>query len=54
MQTNQPAKEIPLVSAKDFGANLKKILQTSKRESDEQLAAFQASNKAKRDAKKQR
>ncbi len=54
MPTTQPAKEIALVPAKDFGSNLKKILQTTKQQSDEQLAAFQASNKAKRDAKKQR
>jgi len=52
MPTTLPAKEIPLVSAKDLEATIKKVLQTSKRESDDQLAAFQASNKAKREAKK--
>jgi len=52
MPTIHPTKDIPLVPAKDLEATVKKVFQTSKRESDEQLTAFQRSNKAKREAKK--
>jgi len=54
MQTYQKSKDILLIPAKDLEATVKKVFQTSKRESDDQLAAFQRSNKAKREAKNQR
>lgn len=41
-----------LVSGAEFKNALRKVLSTSKEESDRQLAEFQASNKARREQKK--
>jgi hypothetical protein len=54
MTTNQPTKEINLASAKELGTAVRKVFETSKQQSDEQIVALQRSNKAKRDAKKPR
>ena len=40
-----------LIPQEQFEAAFKKVLGTSKKKSDKQLAAFQASNKARRDAR---
>jgi len=46
------AEDVPLVSEKDFRDALRKVLSNSKQKSDKDLAKFQASNAAKREAKK--
>ena len=52
MSKSKPAEEIPLVPETDLKNALKSILSTTKKQSDKQLAKFQASNAAKREAKK--
>jgi hypothetical protein len=52
MPKRHPADEIPLVPFDVFRKSARKILGNTKRESDRQLAAFQASNSRKRKAKK--
>lgn len=52
MKKINAAEDIPLLPEKDFGNALKQILSTTKRQSDKQLAKFQASNAAKREAKR--
>ena len=47
------ADEIQLIPFDGFKTAVKKVLSTSKTESDKQLAEFQASNAKKREAKKQ-
>jgi hypothetical protein len=54
MPTTKPAEEIALVPFEAFRKTTARILSNSKRESDKQLAAFQASNAKKRQAKKKR
>jgi len=44
-------EDIPLVPEKDFRNAVKQILSNSKRQSNKDLAKFQASNAAKREAK---
>jgi hypothetical protein len=51
---HQSAEDIPLIPIGDFKLAVKKVLSVSKRESDKQLARFQASNLKKREAKKHR
>lgn len=46
------AKTIELVPQSDFEDAVRKVLSHSKQESDRQLAEFQASNKARREAKR--
>jgi hypothetical protein len=48
----KPAEDIPLVPEKDFRKAVRQILSNSKEKSDKDLAKFQASNVAKREAKK--
>ncbi len=52
MSKTKPAEDIPLVPEADLKNALKSILSTTKKQSDKQLAKFQASNAAKREAKK--
>jgi hypothetical protein len=49
---HQSADDIPLISFGGFKRAVKKVLSNTKAESDKQLAAFQASNLRKREAKK--
>jgi hypothetical protein len=51
---HQSADDVPLISLGGFKRVIKKVLSVSKSESDRQLAAFQASNLKKREAKKHR
>jgi hypothetical protein len=46
------AKDIPLVSLDDFKRSVKGVFSNTKAESDQQLAAFQASNLRKRETKR--
>jgi hypothetical protein len=46
------AENIPLIPEKDFRDAVKQILSNTKQKSDKDLAKFQASNAAKREAKK--
>jgi hypothetical protein len=46
------ADEIPLVPESEFRDAVKKILSNTKAKSDKDLSKFQASNAAKREAKK--
>lgn len=46
------AKEVELIPESQFEDALKKVLAISKEESDEQMADFQASNKARRESRK--
>jgi hypothetical protein len=48
------ADDVPLIPLGDFKKVAKQVLSVSKAESDKQLAAFQASNLKKREAKKHR
>jgi hypothetical protein len=48
------ADDLPLIPLGDFKIAAKKVLSVSKKESDKQLAKFQASNLRKREAKKNR
>jgi hypothetical protein len=50
----QSASDVPLIPFQNFRKTAKRILSNSKRESDKQLADFQASNAKKREAKKKR
>ena len=43
--------QTPLVPASEFQAALTRVLGTTKKQSDKQLAKFQASNKARRGAR---
>jgi hypothetical protein len=55
MKTKRPkqaAADIPLVPFDDFKKSVRKILSSTKAESDRQMAEFQASNLKKREAKK--
>jgi hypothetical protein len=52
MPKRNPADEIPLVPFDVFRKSARKILSNTKRESDRQLADFQANNARKRKAKK--
>ena len=52
MPKTRPAKNIALAPVEVFKDAVKMILANSKQKSDEQLAAFQASNAKKREAKK--
>jgi hypothetical protein len=52
MKKIKPAEDIPLVPEKDFRNAVKQILSNSKAKSDKDLAKFQASNAARREAKK--
>jgi len=54
MPKTKPAKNIALAPVEIFKNAVQKVLSNSKRQSDEQLAAFQASNARKREAKKHR
>ena len=54
MERTKKASDIPLVSFDELKRVAKRILSNSKRETDRQLAAFQASNARKRNAKKKR
>ncbi len=51
---HQSADDVPLIPIGDFKRAAKKVLSVSKAESDRQLAAFQASNLRKREARKHR
>jgi hypothetical protein len=51
---NKSADDISLVPFEVFEKSARKILANTKRESDRQLASFQASNVKKREAKKKR
>jgi hypothetical protein len=44
----KPPAETPLITESEFADAMKAILSTTKRESDEQMARLQASNKARR------
>ena len=49
----RPQSEIdhtPLIPPTEFEAAFKQVLRTTKKQSDKQLAKFQASNKARREA----
>lgn len=48
----QLADDIPLIPIEHFKGVVKKVLSNTKQESDKQLAAFQANNLRKRQAKK--
>ena len=48
----EDAEHVKLVPEPEFEKTLKKVLATSKQESDEQLARFQASNRARREQKR--
>ena len=48
------ADDVPLIPFGDFKQAVQKVLSVSKKESDKQLARFQASNLKKREAKKHR
>ena len=50
----QSANDVPLVPFGEFKKSFKKLLSNTKKESDRQLAEFQASNLKKREAKKRR
>ncbi|HUB66061.1 MAG TPA: hypothetical protein VL981_01095 [Candidatus Methylacidiphilales bacterium] len=52
MSKTKQATDISLVPEKDFRNAVKKILSNSKQQSDKDLAKFQASNTAKREATK--
>ena len=52
MPNNQKASEVQLVPPDEFRNALGQVLNTSKKESDKQLAKLQASNARKREAKK--
>jgi hypothetical protein len=54
MPKTRPAEDIPLIPFNTFRRTAKRILAISKQESDKQLAAFQAANVKKREAKKKR
>ena len=54
MPKREPAEDIPVVPFSAFRVRARTILSNTKRESDRQLAAFQASNARKRRAKKDR
>lgn len=54
VSSRRSVDEIPLVPFADFRKAAKRVFSNSKRESDRQLAAFQASNARKRNAKKKR
>ena len=49
---NKPATQIALTPFRDFAKQVPKILATTKRESDAQIAAMQAENAKRRAAKK--
>ena len=51
---HQSADEIPLVPMGDFKKAVQKVFSNTKRQSDKQLAEFQASNLKKREAQKPR
>jgi hypothetical protein len=51
---HQLADDVPLIPIGDFKLAIKKVLSVSKKESDKQLARFQASNLKNREAKKRR
>jgi hypothetical protein len=51
---HQAANDVPLVPLDAFKKAVKTVFSNTKRESDRQLAEFQASNLKKRDAKKRR
>jgi len=50
----KPAEDIPLISFEELSKKAGRILRTTKRESDRQLAAFQAANVRKRESRKKR
>jgi hypothetical protein len=50
----QRAEDIPLIPFDDFRESVGKVLSTTKKESDRQLARFQASNVRKRAAKRKK
>lgn len=50
---HQSADDVPLVPVDDFKKAVKTVFSNTKKESDQQLAEFQASNLRKREAKKQ-
>jgi hypothetical protein len=52
MSKTKSADAIPLVPEKDFRNAVRQILSNSKAKSDKDLAKFQASNAARREAKK--
>jgi hypothetical protein len=52
MPKRQSARDIPLVPFDAFKKGARQALTNTKRESDRQLAAFQASNARRRNAKK--
>jgi hypothetical protein len=54
MDKNTKADQVPLVQIGDLKRAVRKIFLTTKKESDRQLAVFQASNARKRKAKKKR
>jgi hypothetical protein len=49
---HQSVHDVPLVPFDDFKKGVKKIMSSTKAESDRQLAEFQTSNLEKREAKK--
>ena len=53
-EKSEVASDIKLVPFADFKTAVKKILSNSKKESDVELATFQASNLRKRQAKKKK
>jgi hypothetical protein len=54
MAKTKSADEIPLIPFEIFRKRAKRVLSNTKRQSDGQLAEFQASNARKREAKKKR
>jgi hypothetical protein len=54
MAKNKMATDIPLVSFANLKRATRKILSSTKEESDRQLAKFQASNVRRREAKKKK
>jgi hypothetical protein len=54
MPKTKPADGIPLIPFETFRKAAKRVFANSKRDSDKQLAEFQANNAKKREAKKKR
>jgi len=54
MSKRESAENVPLVPFDLFAIRAKRILSNTKKESDAQMARFQASNVKKRQAKKKR
>jgi hypothetical protein len=54
MEKNTKASDVALLPLGKLSASFKRILSTSKKQSDVQLAEFQDANRKKREAKKKR